>query len=54
MAPSLQRSAETTAPKVSQFVIVVACCTVFAKLDPKASEQRHIISLLCTHYSILI
>lgn len=55
MKPSLQRSVETTAPKVSPFVIVVVCCMAFAELDPKATEQcHHISSLSCMHYSILV
>lgn len=55
ITPSLQRSVETTAPKVSQFVIVVVWGIVFAELDPKATEQCHLISFLsCTHYSILV
>lgn len=55
MTPNLQRRVETRAPKVSQFVIAVVCCMVFAELDPEATEQCHLISFLsCTHYSILI
>lgn len=53
MTPGSQRSVETTAPKVSQFVTVVVCYTAFAELDPKVTEH-HLTSFLShMHYSIL-
>lgn len=54
MTPSLQRSVETTAPKVSQFLIAVACCMVFAELDPEATEQCHLVMHTLQHSHITL